>query len=233
MSEPYWAALGGGSVDYKGAWAAGTAYAAGDVVRHNGVDYLAVNPSTGVDPGVATGIPQPDLVKLFDETLTAVGAFTIPVPAGYAHLRGVGLLRGDGSSAGIVVGVQINGDTGNNYFWQNFVVAGSGLSAGTATEAVVTAQNHIRAGRCLGASAPAGSFASITFDIPHHTNAIAHKVLHGQSVAREALAASGVPLEIAGGYWTGTSPLTALRVFPTTGTGFVVGSRFSLYGLRA
>jgi len=55
VSEPYWAALGGGSVDYKGAWAAGTAYAAGDVVRYNGVDYLAVNPSTGVDPGVAVG----------------------------------------------------------------------------------------------------------------------------------------------------------------------------------
>jgi len=56
MSEPYWAALGGGSVDYKGAWAAGTAYAPGDVVRHNGVDFIAVNPSTGVDPGVATGV---------------------------------------------------------------------------------------------------------------------------------------------------------------------------------
>jgi len=59
MSEPYWAALGGGSVDYKGAWAAGTAYAPGDVVRYAGVDFIAVNPSMGVNPGTATGIVIP------------------------------------------------------------------------------------------------------------------------------------------------------------------------------
>jgi len=60
MSEPYWSALGArtgtGGVDYKGAWAAGTSYLPGDVVRHNGIDFLAVNPSTGVDPGLALGI---------------------------------------------------------------------------------------------------------------------------------------------------------------------------------
>jgi hypothetical protein len=56
MSEPYWSALGGYGVDYEGVWSAAKVYAPGDVVRHNGVDYLAVNPSTGVNPGVASGI---------------------------------------------------------------------------------------------------------------------------------------------------------------------------------
>jgi hypothetical protein len=54
MSEPFWSALGApvgaGQVDYKGAWAAGTAYVSGDVVTYQGVTYLAVNPSTGVVP---------------------------------------------------------------------------------------------------------------------------------------------------------------------------------------
>ena len=63
MSEPYWSALGAragaGVVDYEGVWAAGTAYVPGDVVRHDGVDYLAVNPSTGVNPGAATGLELP------------------------------------------------------------------------------------------------------------------------------------------------------------------------------
>ena len=58
MSEPYWSALGGGAVDYEGAWNPATAYAPGDVVRHNGIDYLAVNPSTGVNPGTATGLTR-------------------------------------------------------------------------------------------------------------------------------------------------------------------------------
>ena len=38
------------SVEYENVWAAGTAYQAGDVVEHNGVEYLAVNPSTGETP---------------------------------------------------------------------------------------------------------------------------------------------------------------------------------------
>lgn len=55
MSEPNWVALGsrGGIVDWEGSWSAGTAYVPGDVVRHNGIDYIAVNPSTGQDPGAA------------------------------------------------------------------------------------------------------------------------------------------------------------------------------------
>lgn len=39
-----------GGVDYKGTWAAGTAYKKGDVVLHDGVEYVAVNPSTGQEP---------------------------------------------------------------------------------------------------------------------------------------------------------------------------------------
>jgi hypothetical protein len=37
-------------VDYEGDWSAGVSYQAGNVVRHNGVDYIAVNPSTGQTP---------------------------------------------------------------------------------------------------------------------------------------------------------------------------------------
>jgi Carbohydrate-binding module family 5/12 len=51
MSEPYWVALGSKiPIDYIGGWAPGVSYKAGDVVSYNGVDYLAVNPSTGVTP---------------------------------------------------------------------------------------------------------------------------------------------------------------------------------------
>jgi len=42
-------------IDYEGPWAAGTAYTPGDVVNHNGVEYLAVNPSTGQEPPEASG----------------------------------------------------------------------------------------------------------------------------------------------------------------------------------
>jgi hypothetical protein len=58
VSEPTWELLGGGSalgvVDDVGNWASGVAYAAGQVVRYNGVDYLAVNPSIGQTPPVVS-----------------------------------------------------------------------------------------------------------------------------------------------------------------------------------
>jgi hypothetical protein len=52
MSEPYWVALGPKAtpVDYVGDWAAGTPYLPGQVVRRNGADHIAVNPSTGQEP---------------------------------------------------------------------------------------------------------------------------------------------------------------------------------------
>jgi hypothetical protein len=47
----------GGGVDYIGDWAAPTPYKKGDVVRHNGNDYVAVNDSTGVTPPAPAVIP--------------------------------------------------------------------------------------------------------------------------------------------------------------------------------
>jgi len=52
-----WAVPSGGGVDYENDWAAGTPYQQGDVVIHNGVQYLAVNPSTGSTPPAAQSSP--------------------------------------------------------------------------------------------------------------------------------------------------------------------------------
>jgi Carbohydrate-binding module family 5/12 len=57
MSEPYWVALGSKiPIDYIGGWSAAVSYKAGDVVSYNGVDYIAVNPSTGSTPPPATSL---------------------------------------------------------------------------------------------------------------------------------------------------------------------------------
>jgi hypothetical protein len=61
----------GGGIEYENAWAAPTAYEAGDVVIHEGVEYLAVNPSTGQEP------PAP--ATQFQTTIPLVTA--LPTPA--------------------------------------------------------------------------------------------------------------------------------------------------------
>jgi hypothetical protein len=72
MSEPTWELLGGpgvigGPVDYVGNWAAGTTYQPGQVVRYNGVDYIAVNPSLGQVPPAA----RSSMVASYGTTLPA------------------------------------------------------------------------------------------------------------------------------------------------------------------
>lgn len=61
MSEPAWIPLGGavgGDVVYEGGWSAATAYQPGDVVTYQGVQFIAVLPSTNQTPPVAVaGIP--------------------------------------------------------------------------------------------------------------------------------------------------------------------------------
>lgn len=113
MSEPSWELLGGGGavggpIDYIGAWSAGVTYQPGQIVRYNGVDYLAVNPSLGQTPPAAQGIPSAALVKIFDIVVgrgqpgdPASGALIIdsntilggPIPQIYKHLWFLGDLR--------------------------------------------------------------------------------------------------------------------------------------------
>ena len=52
----------GGGVKYENAWAAPTAYKQGDVVIHNGVEYIAVNDSTGQTPPAVPGLSGAPLV---------------------------------------------------------------------------------------------------------------------------------------------------------------------------
>jgi hypothetical protein len=49
----------GSGVDYKGDWVPGTEFEQGDVVIHNGVQYLAVNSSTNSTPPPTSGLTAP------------------------------------------------------------------------------------------------------------------------------------------------------------------------------
>jgi hypothetical protein len=54
----------GGAIDYENAWVAGTAYQPGDVVIHNGIEYLAVNPSTGQTPPPSPAVAGATVIPL-------------------------------------------------------------------------------------------------------------------------------------------------------------------------
>jgi hypothetical protein len=64
MSEPFWTPLGGQPVDYEGTYDPAVQYVPGDVVRYQGVDYLAVNPSLGTTPPLAASVAVPLVTAL-------------------------------------------------------------------------------------------------------------------------------------------------------------------------
>jgi hypothetical protein len=55
---------GGGAIEYENAWAAGVPYTPGDVVIHNGIEYLAVNPSTGQTPPPSPAVAGATVIPL-------------------------------------------------------------------------------------------------------------------------------------------------------------------------
>ena len=57
-AAPYWVPLGGTGVAYQAAWSSGYAYQPGDVVTYQGIQYMAMQPSTGqAPPAAVAGIP--------------------------------------------------------------------------------------------------------------------------------------------------------------------------------
>ena len=68
-------AAGPGAVDYIGDWSSSVSYLQGNVARYNGVDYLAVNPSTGQTPPPAGSGLLPPVVN--GQWVKGVGGATV------------------------------------------------------------------------------------------------------------------------------------------------------------
>ena len=224
MSEPYWAALGGGSVDYKGAWAAGTAYAPGDVVRHGGVDYLAVNPSTGVDPGVATGIAPPQTMELIVEKDLAASKEFTSIPQTYDHLRLVMRARSTGAVQAEPCYLRFNDYTDANYDDAGFLV-----NNGAFVNRQVLAQDKLYAATLSAGTALASWFGSVELLIPGYTDSFPKSLL-GRSLSSDATLPTLFHESIAG-IWRYGIAVTKITLIPGGGA-FAANSKAWLYGIR-
>jgi hypothetical protein len=132
--------------------------------------------------------------------------------------------------------LQINGDTGANYFWHrlfsnpavpnNTIVSNSAVSA-----------NYINSVGCLASNASsAGYFGAAVMDILDYadTNKLTTvRSLTGVDNNSEDnfYAVSGF-IELTGGIWLNASVVNSLTFTNTTGTQLATGSRFALYGIK-
>jgi len=227
-SPPIWkAAPGGGGVDYIGDWAVGTTYKRGDVVRYNGIDYLAVNPSTGQVP--PTAVPTTHaMVCLFDQILAANAANfdVIGIPQIYAQLLIMAQIRGTDAAGQISNWWRFNNDSGANYYYEYLTAF-----ATTVSSAEGLAQAQIFAGNAPSAAAPAGAAAIFEAKIPNYAGTTFQKAIETVVANRNGTVSTTVRKDQSGGHWASTAAINRLTLYPNAGL-YLAGSRLTVYGLR-
>lgn len=153
------------------------------------------------------------------------------IPQGYTHLQLRGIARCNAGNQIQQMGIQFNGDTGNNYAFHALLGdGGSASSFGTAST------NAFYMERLTYSVQTSGVFSAFVIDILDYTNQNKYKtsrVLGGY----DNNGGGSYPGRVAlgSGLWMNTSPITSLTLINanTGGTfNFVANTRFSLYGLR-
>jgi hypothetical protein len=149
---------------------------------------------------------------------TAVSTVTFSsIPQSYTDL--VLVFSGNAASGSIdSVPMRFNGDTATNYSYQIFDGSGSSASAGRASNATF-----------ISTSLVIGSEVSNNiWHIFNYSNATTFKTIIGRANV------AGSYIRIGGGMWRKTpEAITSVTVFHAGSVNFVVGSTFTLYGIKA
>ncbi len=119
------------------------------------------------------------------------------------------------------IALRFNGST-SGYTWIRLYGTGSSVGSDSATtdRLLVEAQT--------ASSATSNTFGSGSIYIPNYRSS-APKVVSSDGVAENN--AAGSYLSIASGIWSGTDPITSIRIFPWESNNFVQYSSATLYGI--
>jgi hypothetical protein len=144
------------------------------------------------------------------------------LPSGFSLLTIDGQARGDTAAVNTDIVVQVNGDTGTNYVWQQLF--GNNNVASSQQNAAATATPPIAGIPAATAGSSAGVF---NFRIPNYGGTTFPKEGICTSQLIESFAVASEFLIVRGWHWTGTSAINNLLLFPAAGN-FVAGSSFVL-----
>ena len=145
------------------------------------------------------------------------------IPAGYSHLQVRGIARGTTADTLVLVRVQLNSDTGNNYARHN--INGDGSSAVSVADA---SQPVGGVGNISAANASASIFGTVVLDILDYANTNKYKTIRSLS-GNDRNGAGTVGLFSS--LWMDTNAITSVKLFPAAGN-FAQHSTFALYGIK-
>lgn len=191
--------------------------AAGELSSITDVRKLAVSPGTVMK-----------IEEYLADGSTATVTFSGIQPV-FKHLliKGYGRIT-YGVSAKDTIGVQFNGDAGNNYDYRIvFVVNGTfSHTAAAAAANMVLAQ--------LTTTTGVANYAdNFEININNYKDSTFYKAAigHGQSAGDATTGASGLSTNFGSGWWQDTSPITSVTIFSTNSGNFVSGTIIELYGI--
>ena len=115
--------------------------------------------------------------------------------------------------------IRFNGDSGNNYSMTR--LTGDGLAA--ASDRV---SNTSYAGWALVANSSSSEFSPIIYNIQNYSNTTTNKTLIGRGNWTAQFVSATVSM------WRNTTAITSIDI-TQTGTNWVVGSTFTLYGVKS
>lgn len=182
--------------------------------------------STGSTNGytVASNAVVPSFSS-YDQIATIVlgspaSSFTFSsIPSGYKHLQVRASLKA--SSGGYWIGLQLNGDTGNNYSMHRLSSNASSISSSSTT----STSSHQIFGFSSGTST--GVPLPVIIDILDYSATNKNKTMR----AMVAQAGSGISeMHLSSGAWYNTSAVSTL--FLGAGGNFDTGSRVTVYGIK-
>ena len=187
-------------------------------------------------PGVKTASGTGGGLALLSRTVLAVDTPSITIsgiPATHTHIELYSLTRTDRAAGSDLIALQFNGDTGNNYDWEQlfgnngvadaFNAPAGGHIAGPISQIALTS--------ATANTATAGSYGSGRWTVLYYTQTATHKMVVGQGGVFVDDSAAGAVRAGMAGVWRNTAAITSMKLFPALGTNFKAGSRFELYGI--
>jgi hypothetical protein len=192
-----------------------------------------------VPPQVAAALAGTSCV-LFDQTLTAPAASidTGPnyIPPGFVAVEAI--FTGAASQATAVTtgscGIQLNGDTGNNYFYESLLDVNStygggnngvgGLPGGLSPDGLLRIN-------LPGSTAGAGSVGVGRYLFHNYDGAVFNKCAILSHVLYDPTAAANGRSRHAAAFWANTAPITRMTMLNGSAN-LVAGSRFTIIGYK-
>jgi hypothetical protein len=141
----------------------------------------------------------------------------------YKHLQVRMVARSNKSTGGDTISYRFNGDAGSSYTMH--YIQGNGSSVGSGA---YTAQSGVYYIDIAAASGPSNAFTPAVMDITDAFNTVKYKtskVFWGDTAQWNAV-------NIRSSTWVNTAALTSIELSNFSGSSFVAGSRFSIYGIK-